>query len=471
MKKRSYHGKNMACKAIIIMAAATSCKEELPVQPNILLFITDQQSAESMSNIIGNRYLNTPAMDYLAENGISFTNAYCANPLSVPSRSSMFTGRYPHEIGIQSNADLRNIDHAVFPSIGTIFLNAGYETGYTGKWHLPFDVKNKDSHGFMYTENIGNNGVDSAVARSAEDFLKHKHEKPFLLVASFVNPHNICEWARGQNLPDGPVGTPPSAADCPPLRKNCQPSENETDIMVQLRRSYQAARMFPVSGFSDDKWRQYTWSYYRMIEKVDSYIAGILNSLHESEYDENTIIILVSDHGDCQGAHRWNQKTVFFDEAAKVPFIISHKAIKPRESDHLVQTGVDLLPTMCDLAGISPVTGYPGKSLKGIVTGDVTENRNFVVVSNRSVQGDTIDGCKPEPNGRMVRTQRYKYWILDEGNRRETLYDLMNDPGEMRNVADDPEFKSPVEESRRLLEEWAVENNDPFFVKSAISMQ
>jgi choline-sulfatase len=351
----------------------------------------------------------------------------------------------------------------VFPSLGTVFSEAGYETGYIGKWHLPYNVRQPETHGFLYTGNIKNNGIDNTLAASATEFLKKQHEKPFLFVASFVNPHNICEWARGQDLPDGAIGSPPLADDCPPLRLNHAPSGNETDIMQQLRRSYQAARMFPVSEFSDDKWRQYTWAYYRMIEKVDAEISRILNVLQESGLARNTIVVLLNDHGDCQGAHLWNQKTVFFEEAAKVPFIISHESLKPGKSDYLVQTGIDLLPTLCDLAGIPLEISAPGTSLRQLLTsGTPKDERDYIVVSDRLIQGDTIDGHRPQPNGRMLRTERFKYWILDEGVERETLYDLKNDPGEMKNIAGDPEFRKEVEECRRKLAEWALKYKDSF---------
>jgi arylsulfatase A-like enzyme len=264
---------------------------------------------------------------------------------------------------------------------------SGYETGYAGKWHLPYDVKKPETHGFLHTGNIKNNG----------------------------------------------------------------------------RRSYQASAMFPVSGVSDDKWRQYAWAYYRMIEKTDAGIGSILDVLRESGLDRNTIVVLLSDHGDCQGAHHWNQKTVFFEEASKVPFIISHKAIKPGKSDYLVQTGIDLLPTLCDLAGISPGTSTQGTSLKELLlTGKPAIERDYIVVSDRLIQGDTIDGYKPGPNGRMLRTQRFKYWILDEGTNRETLYDLENDPGEMKNLANDPGFRTYLEECRKKYAEWALEYKDQF---------
>jgi len=445
------------------MASSASFSQALPERSNILLIITDQQSSESLSFNLGNKYLNTPNMDYLAKHGISFTNAYCANPLSIPSRTSMFTGRYPHETGIQFNDNNKLLDPEKYPSLGVVFKKAGYETGYVGKWHLPYDVKEPGTHGFIWTKNIKNNGVDTLLPDAAISFMEIKRDKPFFLVVSFVNPHNICQWARGENLPDGSIGDPPSPDKCPPLRPNSMPSENETDIMQLLRKSFQASPMFPVSGFSDDKWRQYIWAYYRMIEKVDAGIGKILTAMRASGLDKNTVVIFLSDHGDCQGAHRWNQKTMFFEEAAKVPFIISWNGFKPGRSDYLVQTGIDLMPTLCDLAGIESPGDLPGVSLKEIlIKGSKSDKRDYVVVSSNPVQGEAVNGYKPEPEGRMLVTRQFKYWIFSEGKQRETLYNLKNDPGEMVNLSGKPEYRNELEKCRNELIRWAEKHNDPF---------
>ncbi len=436
--------------------------QKFPEKPNILIIMTDQQSAESIGSNIGHQFLNTPNMDYLAEHGVTFTNAYCANPLSIPSRSSIFTGRYPHELGIQTNAN-GNLDPAEFPTMGTIFKNAGYSTGYFGKWHLPYDNKNPESHGFMSMSQVKNDGVDSLLPEAAIQFLKAKRSTPFLAVVSFVNPHNICEWARGQKLPIGAIGTPPPPENCPPLKQNHLPSKNETDIMQLMRTSFQASKTFPVSGFSDGKWRQYIWAYYRLIEKVDGEIGKLLTHVKESGLIENTIIVFMSDHGDCQGAHLWNQKTVFYEESVKVPFIISYTGLKAKKSDNLIQTGIDLIPTLCDLAGIQVPKQTRGISLKPFITNQASSNgRKYVIVSDKMEQGEPINGRKPVPEGRMLRNERFKYWIYNEGNQRETLYDLQNDPGEMVNLAGDAKYKSELNKCRKLLTDWAKKNNDLF---------
>jgi len=317
LSRRSF----LAASGGLSLAAAASpfaYAKGTEMRPNVLFIMTDQQFADATSCRIGQKFINTPAMDSLAADGTFFGRSYCSNPLCVPSRSSMFTGRYPAELDIQTNGK-EKLDPKKTPCLGTLFHEAGYETGYFGKWHLPFNTKDKAAHGFQNMENIRANGADKATPGLADKFLKQKRDKPFMLVTSFNNPHNICEWARGQKLPDGPIGDPPPADQCPPLKPNHQPPQNETDIMTFMRKSYQSAHWFPVGNFDEDKWRQFVWAYYRLIEKVDAGIGQVLKSLREAGQEENTLIAFVSDHGDCHGAHKWNQKTVFYDESTRVP--------------------------------------------------------------------------------------------------------------------------------------------------------
>jgi arylsulfatase A-like enzyme len=448
-------------------AGAAVCTANLPLEaaassqprPNILVLITDQQSADSTSFSIGSKYVRTPNMDSLSASGTSFTRAYCANPICVPSRNSMFTGRYPTEIGIIDNADLStaNLDPRKFPMMGKIFEGGGYETAYFGKWHLACPEEEADIHGFRTMAITIND--DTAAASSTAEFLHAKHARPFLLIASFLNPHNICEWARGQQLPLGAIGQPPPLDKCPPLLPNHAPQHNEPDIMTLMRRSYQDTPMFPVGGFDDKKWREYRWAYYRLIEKSDAQIGIVLQALRESGLEVNTLIVFVSDHGDCQGAHGWNQKTVFYEEAARVPLVIRQKGVtRPSNSTRLVNTGVDLLPTLCDYAGIPVPSTLPGLSLKN----PALEPRKYIVASNKMLQGAAEDGRLPTPSGRMVRSQHYKYCAYSEGKQRESLVDMENDPGEMMNLAGDPHFQDVLVQHRAMLSEWCGNTHDSF---------
>ncbi|HUT46449.1 MAG TPA: sulfatase-like hydrolase/transferase [Sedimentisphaerales bacterium] len=425
--------------------------------PNILVIITDQQFADAMSCCIGRDYIHTPNMDSLAASGMRFTRAYCPNPLCVPSRTSMFTGHYLHETGIQTNAK-EKIDPDKFICMGRIFKEAGYDTGFFGKWHMPFKEANSNEHGF--DTYIGKEGRYSGVP--ASQFIRLDRERPFLAIASFLNPHNICEWSRGQKLPGGPIGEPPEPQACPPLKPNMAPPEGETDIISHMRKGYQTHRLFPVGNFTNDKWRQYRWAYYRLIEKVDRHVGTLLDALRESGQQENTLIVFLSDHGECHGVHRWNQKTVFYDEAARVPLIISQKGRTPQGTcDTLVQTGVDLIPTLCDFAGIDVPKGLPGRSLKACALNQSSgEDRPYIVVSNKMVQCEPVDGVMLQPDGRMVRSQKYKYCLYSLGQRRESLVDMKADPGEMVNLAAKRQYRKALLQHREFLRDFALKHDD-----------
>ena len=425
--------------------------------PNILVIITDQQFADAMSCCIGRDYIHTPNMDALAADGMRFTRAYSANPLCVPSRTTMFTGHYLHETGIQTNSK-EKIDPDKFVCMGRIFKEAGYDTGFFGKWHMPFKEANSNEHGF--DTYIGKPGRYSGAP--ASDVIRKDRERPFLAIASFLNPHNICEWSRGQKLPGGPIGEPPEPQACPPLKPNMAPPEGETDIISHMRKGYQAHRLFPVGNFTNDKWRQYRWAYYRLIEKVDRHVGTLLDALRESEQQENTLIVFLGDHGECHGVHRWNQKTVFYDEAARVPFIISQKGRTPQGTcDTLVQTGVDLIPTLCDFAGIDGPKALPGRSLKAQALNKAAgEDRPYIVVSNKMVQCEPVDGVLLQPDGRMVRSSRYKYCLYSLGQRRESLVDMQTDPGEMVNLAAKSQYRPALLQHRKFLRDFARKQYD-----------
>lgn len=438
-------------------------------RPNLLFIITDQQFAEVMSCRMGRQYLHTPAMDSLAARGRLFTRAYSSNPLCMPYRNSVFTGLYPHRTGVMENATPPGFAGARFTCMGTYFRNAGYETGYSGKWHLCFKESDAASHGFEILRTKGTGGPDDAAAEGALQFLARKHDKPFLLVASFLNPHNICEWARRlagrtQALNCGEIGDPPAADALPPPPANLEPPRNEPDGMTLIRRAYQVEDgPFPVGKFTIEDWRRHRWGYYRMAELVDAQIGRVLDGLRKAGLEENTLVILTSDHGDCAGAHRFNQKTVFYDESSRVPLIVSWKGrTPPGTTDRLVNTGIDILPTFMDAAGIQVPAELPGRSLLALALDrEVAGWRDHVVVENHMVQTGVVDGMRPTMEGRMVRTDRYKYCLYSHGQRRESLVDLQADPGETNDMAGDPACREVLLLHRSLLAKFAQDQNDP----------
>ena len=427
---------------------------------NILFIMTDQQSADLMSCVMGTDYLSTPGMDAIAEKGTRFTRAYTANPLCCPARNAIFTGHYPHTTGVQANTQ-DPLDIAELPLMGTRFRAAGYDTGYFGKWHINTQMT-VNAAGFETMAVNQNKGFDHEIAEPTVEFMTRDRNSPFIAVASFSNPHDICQMARKDALPNGEVGDAPPPAQCPPAPANLAPPADESDTMAMARRSYHATRAFPVGDYTVDDWRQLRWGYYRLIEKVDTEIGKVLAALKTHGLEQNTVVVFTSDHGDCAGAHRFNQKTVFYEESVRVPLIISHPGSQGRAtSDRLISTGIDLLPTLLDVAGIAPDPELRGQSIKGVLFGSLeATERDYVVAENHMTQGGPVDGRPVQIQGRMVRSKQFKYCIYDSGQQREELFDLARDPGETMNLANNPDYVGVLAEHRAFLGEHGTRTAD-----------
>jgi arylsulfatase A-like enzyme len=416
--------------------------------PNVLVFITDQQSADAIS-CAGNRDLHTPAMDHLAATGVRFEHAFCTYPVCIPSRESMLTGRMPLALGYRQWGD------PIAPEfreqeLGHLFREAGYECVYGGKLHTP--GRDPEPHGFRCISPMG----DTILAQSCVDYLQGRGDQPFLMVASFDNPHNICEWARQQPLPWGDVPDAPTE-ECPSLPANhgIPPYEPQPIRLIQRR----APHVYPGMDYSPDQWRHFLHAYYRLVEKADEGIGRILAALREHGLEDDTLVVFTSDHGDGHGAHRWNQKSLLYEECVNIPFIISypgHTRAGAVESG-LTSNGLDLLPTLCDYAGIEAPQGLPGASLRPLLEGEPQERRESLVVEAWPFQGDPSKTL-----GRLVCTDRYRYIIYSWGLYREQLFDMVADPGQMVNLAVNRRYAAVLEDHRRILRDYCQETGDEF---------
>jgi choline-sulfatase len=431
--------------------------------------MTDQQFADALSCTMGGEHIRTPNIDGLAESGVLVTRAYCANPLCVPNRTTIFTGRYPHEHGKQINST-KAIDPKEFPNIGMLLRRAGYATGYFGKWHLPYPFRRAAAEESGYDERF--DALDFQIAAPTINFIRKNKNNPFFTVFSLMNPHNICQYARSQPLPDGDIGEVPPAKDCPPAPVNLEKAKNQSDALeavwqARLRAKYRNTnkRMFaPLELWDADDWRKYRWAYYRMVELADREIGKILSALRREGLEENTVVIFTSDHGDGIGAHRWAQKNMFYDECSRIPFIISQKGTtKAGTSDFLVNNGLDIMPTICDYAAVKAPAKCKGLSLRGIAEGNTPERkRQYVACSTRFVQDLKEDGAPINLEGRMIRTKDFKYYIFDQGNQPDMLIDMKNDPGEMQNLVANPAYREVLAKHRRMFTKYKQESGDGF---------
>jgi arylsulfatase A-like enzyme len=462
-----------------ILIAALMCLSEIAAaddaRPNILVIMTDQQAASAMS-AAGNPYLETPAIDSIAARGVRFDRAYVTQPLCLPSRSSMMTGRYPHEIGTTRNGKEFNGD---WPMVSKFLADDGYATAYVGKWHVGAPM----SSNLAALSHIAPRGKDDEKTDHAIEYLERDHDKPFFLTVSYINPHNVCQLARQLNdgdvprksthqqsplllaayrdLPDGPIPPlPKDINELPPLPENFAIPENEPTAIREVQ-AMSPRKHYPTADWDERRWREYLWGYYRICEKLDGEVARLLQALEDENFADNTVVIFVSDHGEGIAAHHWNQKQILYESAVHIPFIIAPpKTEAPGTvSSVLVSTGIDYLPTLLDFAGVATPDTMPGHSLKSVAMGESDSlSRDYVIAETMFASGKNEFGV----TGRMIRTEQYKYIIYNRGDRREQLFDMNADPGETNNLAAEKKFQDELHRHRQLLTTWAETTNDEF---------
>lgn len=428
--------KHLACFSLLCSSAATAAE-----RPNIIYIFTDQQTANAMS-CAGNPDLHTPNMDRLAAAGVMFENAYCTAPLSGPSRGAMFTGHYPETVGLLVNGATMP-DSLKTQTLGTLVKSVGYDCAYGGKWHLPLlDIPDK-VYGFdhIYEHN------DDGLAEACVSFLSRKHEKPFFLVASFDNPHNICEYARSQNLPYGNIGEA-DLRDCPGVPANFAKNPYDADVIEHERNNNY--NVYPTARFTPDDWRKYRYTYYRLVEKVDTEIGKIVDAIDKYNLWENTIVIFSSDHGDGVGAHQWNQKSALYEEVTNVPLIVTLPGKKHagKRLPQLISNGVDFFATICDWTEAIAPKHSDGTSFRAVAEAGNPQNphQEYIVTETQFDGGKTRGWC--------IRTDRYKYVLYDKGRYREQLFDMQADRGEMRNLVVESVYKKELQKHRDILRQW-----------------
>ncbi len=433
-------------------------------RPNILFIMTDQQSATMMS-CTGNKWVNTPAMDSLMERGMRFEKTYATNPVCVPSRFSLMTGCYPSAIGMRSNGEVEGTERFVPLAMGHTLRAAGYKTVYGGKVHLPGHLDDIEACGF---DSLGKNARDE-LADNCAAFLKQPHDQPFLLVASFINPHDICYQAIMAHDPESPFGKnkwavnvmreaeamPPGVTEeqfyetiCPPLRDNHEITQGEPPALTRCVRG-RKFRGWIRDNWGEKEWRLHRWAYCQLTERVDRQIGIVLDALSEAGLGDDTVVVFTSDHGDMDGAHRIEHKSMTYEEAARVPLMIRWPGLtKPGHVDnqHLISNGLDILPTLCDFAGAKPPDGLKGRSLKPLLGGDKLASwREDLMIETQFAHGVT-DG-------------RYKYTLFDRFGSDEMLCDLQTDPGEMKNLAGQEQHADTLGRMRKILVAQAAAHN------------
>ncbi len=421
--------------------------------------MTDQHSAH-MLGCAGAHHVSTPNLDALAAGGARFERAYATFPLCVPSRTSMMTGLVPHEVGVHTNAPAREPEEIRgTESLPHLLRAAGYRCGHAGKWHAT-RASAEEADGFDWLRDFGDEGL----AEGAAEFLAEYagQDRPFFLVASFDDPHTICEVARNQPSYYGELPAP-DLATAPNLPTNFGPQPFEPEALRTEQTA--GAAVYGTTNYTPEDWRLYRQAYAHLVERVDARIGQLLVELDRSGIGNDTLVIFTSDHGDGDAAHAWNQKTALFEETIRVPLIVRwpSRIVPGSATPQLVSVGLDLLPTVCDAAGIDVPAHLTGRSLLSILHDEEDSAVDHVVVETGFGHG-----ARPTTSGRAVIGERYKYVIYSWGRHREQLYDLVEDPGEMVNLAVEARHVNKLEQNRRVLLEWCRTTEDHMMLKRLV---
>ena len=349
---------------------------------NIVFLFSDEHAGAVMGNS-GHPVVRTPHLDRLAEQSYTFDNAYCNYPICTPSRLSMLTGRYPHQIEAW---DLGAIADREYPTWGDHLAEANYETVLCGRTHfngtdrlLGFSHRLLDDlPRWCHTtgrpprrtpdERRGSNShvaecgpgdhehtrYDRNVTDLAVEFLHEKaaspDDKPFLLYCGFMHPHfPLIAPPEFYALYD------PNALELPATWN--EPLASQHPIIQHHRWAWRNDIPPPEATV-----RCALAAYYALVSSLDAQIGRILAAIDTSPLAEDTVVIYTSDHGEMAGHHGIWQKQCFYEPAVKVPLMLRLPSGESRRVAQNVSL-VDVLPTLLEIAGLETPSDLPGNSL------------------------------------------------------------------------------------------------------------
>ncbi|MBQ3668770.1 MAG: sulfatase-like hydrolase/transferase [Clostridia bacterium] len=432
---------------------------------NVLVIFSDQQHKYALGKV--NPEFITPNLDALAEDGVLFKNGYSPNPVCGPYRGCLMTGQYTSRCGVYNNCF--PLPEGV-PTIADRLKDAGYFTSYVGKWHLGgngqgpiereirggfedfigyqcyngFDVRppysnkvlfydeNDEPHEFQkhrtdVTTDLAIERLDCAAAKG----------KPFLMMVSYQAPHYpeqpLDEYAR---LYEGKVFTKtPDYSYVDPYTPTFSPySPRPFDGCPDYQR---------YGGDMDEYMRLYAG----MVTQVDAGVGRITDELKRLNIYDDTLIIYTSDHGDMQGSHGLKNKCYPHEKSAGVPFIARYPGGRRGVISEQLVSGVDILPTALDAAGLKGDDSLDGRSFLDYLKGASEETNGYII-------SEYVIGKEP---WRMIRTPEYKLTVTMRDYSPISLYRMTDDEWELNDIKDEAFAKPIIEEMTQTLKAHTLE--------------
>jgi iduronate 2-sulfatase len=457
--------KSMSIVTVLAIALHVSASE--PAKPNVLFIMADDLNT-ALSGF-GHEQCKTPNLDRLAERGVQFENMHCQYPVCGASRASIMSGLYPYtNLTLGNQGSLRgSMPHVV--TLSQAFRRAGYYAARVSKiYHMGIPVeiiagtaerddpfswdeainirapeqnapgvstnwspKDKSSQNFTGVVAVGDDSVhaDAMAADRAIEILDKVGNKPFFLAVGFVRPH--VPLVAPKKYFDG--------YDRESMKAPIVPADDLQDVPAIIR-DYK--RNSTTYGVTPELHKGLLQAYYASVSYMDAQVGRLLDALQAKNLADNTIVVFTSDHGYLLGHHNKFQKQHLFEEATRVPFIVSVPWLKDEHGSGTKKLTelIDLYPTLTDLANLPAPKTLQGTSLRPLL-----------------VNHDSSDWSKDEvftvsrSGGESLRTNDWRYTQWGFGEQGMELYDLKNDPGEFTNQANNPEYSSVLQVMQKRL--------------------
>jgi len=446
-------------------------------RPNILFIMSDDHAAHAIS-AYGSRINKTPHLDRLAREGIRFDNVFATNSICTPSRATILTGKYSHKNGVP----VFNRFDGSQPTVAKYLQAAGYHTGMMGKWHLQSDPTGFDSWEVLIGQGPYFNPLlmsakgrrtvkgytTDIIADLAIDFLKNRPaDKPFFLMCHHKAPHR--NWQ-----PDERHKAMFAGKEIPEPTTLRDDYATRTDAIRECRQrvlgdlSPNDTKGKPPAELDGDallkwKYQRYMQDYLACVQSVDDNVGRLLDFLDQAGLSENTVVIYTSDQGFFLGDNGLYDKRFMYEPSIRMPFLIRWPGkIKPGTTQAAMGINVDFAPTFMELAGLPVPADMQGRSLVPLLDG--TRPKDWRTSWYYRYYHDPGDHNTRAHYG--VRTETHKLIHFWKKNQWE-MYDLVNDPHELKNLYDDPAQADTVAklkaELARLKKE--VQDNDEFAAK------
>ncbi|MEZ5500514.1 MAG: sulfatase [Steroidobacteraceae bacterium] len=417
--------------------------------PNIVVVLVDDMRWDDYG-AGGNTIITTPNIDRLAAEGARFTNAFATTPLCSPSRASLLTGRYAHHHGIIDNTLRPSHDLPVFP---IALQKAGYRTGFFGKWHMGNDDLPRP--GFDRWVGMAGQGeaidpsfnidgkrerhpgyVTDLLTDEVMRFVAEPDSRPFLVYLSHKAVHpNIVQRDDGSSTgvagqPDGFVPAPRHSGR---YAQRVFPRRASFGVPPRDKPALQQAIAgLPPLGKATATSDAEIAGRLEMLLAVDESLGRIRDALAAAGQLDRTVMVLTSDHGYFYGEHGLNEeRRLAYEETIRVPLLVRYPSRVPAGTtpDNFA-LGIDLAPTLLDLAGAGIDPGMDGRSLVPLLEGRKPTWRNAFLIEYYS---DTVFPRIFRMGYSAVRTERYKLIRYRDIEGMDEFYDLAKDPYELHN--------------------------------------